>query len=239
MKTKLSLSVLVCLFAIQAQAQNWLKGSISGEGDVVRQEISVERFTGISLDFSGDIILVQGSGQKVTVEAQQNIIDNIKTEVKDGVWHVRYEKNVRKAKPVKIQIMVPELDYVAVSGSGDIQTDGHFAKQEDLKLRVSGSGDIKMSVDARTVESSISGSGSVTLAGSGNSNEIHISGSGDVYAADFRVTDCSISISGSGDARVYAEGNLEVKVSGSGDVKYKGDANVKARISGSGDVSKM
>lgn len=239
MKSKIFLAFLVSLFFLHSHAQSWLKGSITGEGDVVKQEIKLDKFTGVSLDFSGDIFLIQGGGQKVVVEAQQNIIENIRRDVKKDVWHVQFEKNVRKAKPVKIYITVPLLSYVAVSGSGDIRSDGHFSNQDDLKLRVSGSGDIKMSLDARAVESSISGSGSITLAGSGVSNEIHISGSGDVDAADLKVQNSTVSISGSGDVKVYVTGDLDARISGSGDIRYRGDCNVKARVSGSGDVRKM
>ena len=59
-------------------------------------------------------------------------------------------------------------------------------------------------------------------------------------AADLKVGDCDIAISGSGDAQVWATGNLVASISGSGDIRYKDDAaNVKARVSGSGDVRKM
>lgn len=227
------------MFFMNVQAQNWLKNRINGEGDLVKKEIQIEQFSGVSLGFSGDIILTQGNTQKVVVEGQQNIIDNIKRVVKDGTWKVNYEKNVGKAKPVTVYITIPTLDYAAVSGSGNLTSDGHFRNLGNLKVRISGSGDIELGVDARDVSSSISGSGGIRLEGAADSNEVHISGSGDIYASSFSVNDCSISISGSGNCKVKVERNLDVRISGSGDVSYSGDCNIKSRISGSGDVRSM
>jgi hypothetical protein len=229
----------LCLFFLNAQSQNWWKNSINGEGDIVKKELKIDQFSGVSLGFSGNIILTQGNTQKVEVEGQQNIIDNIKREVKNGTWKVNYEKNVRKAKPVTVYITMPILDYAAVSGSGNLTSDGHFRNLENLKVKISGSGDINLVVDARNVTSSISGSGGIRLEGEAASNEVHISGSGDIYASSFKVKDCTISISGSGNCKVKVDGNLDVRISGSGDVSYTGDCNIKSRISGSGDVRSM
>jgi hypothetical protein len=229
----------LCLFFMNAQGQNWWKNNINGEGDLVKKELKIDQFSGVSLGFSGNIILTQGNTQKVVVEGQQNIIDNIKREVKDGTWKVNYEKNVRKAKPVTVYITMPTLDYAAVSGSGNLTSDGHFRNLDNLKVKISGSGDIELSVDARDVTSSISGSGGIRLEGEAASNEVHISGSGDIYASSLKVKDCTISISGSGNCRVKVDGNLDVRISGSGDVSYTGDCNIKSRISGSGDVRSM
>ena len=73
------LLVLVSLFlSTEIQAQNWWKSGIKGEGPVVTRDLNVGKFTGVSLGFSGDVYLTQGSSQSVKVEGQANIIDNIK-----------------------------------------------------------------------------------------------------------------------------------------------------------------
>ena len=79
-KTRLSLLLAVMLLSTASFAQNWWKNAIRGEGDVVKQDLNLDEFDGITLAFSGDVYLTQGETQSVTVEAQQNIIDNIKLE---------------------------------------------------------------------------------------------------------------------------------------------------------------
>lgn len=232
-------TLILCLLMIGAISLT-AQRTISGEGEVVKQEITLEAITGVSLGFHGDIILTQGSSQKITMEGQQNILDNIKREVKNGTWKVTNDKNVRNAKPVKVYITLATLKNVRVSGSGSISGTNAFSGLGDLEVSVSGSGDIDLDITAQDVSTRISGSGEVRLAGTANSLEIHISGSGDVEADGLQVKDCSVVISGSGNADVHPTGMLEATVSGSGDVRYKGSsANVKSRVSGSGHVKKM
>ena len=235
MRKTAALLFISCLAVLSLNAQK-----ISGEGDIVQQEIQLESFTGVGLGFSGDIYITQGSPQKVVVHAQQNIIDNIKRNVKGGTWHVNFEKNVRNHKPVKVYITIPELRDASVSGSGSLETTGQFTGLGDLHTAVAGSGDIKLDVEAGDVQSAVSGSGTIKMSGRAKSLEAAISGSGDIMAMDMRVEDCSVAISGSGDIEVHATGNLEVAISGSGDVKYAGEPDkVKSRVSGSGDVTQV
>jgi hypothetical protein len=237
---------LICLIVFaqmvvfnSLSAQSWAKGSISGEGEVVKQEITLSAFDGVSLGFSGDVIIAQGSTQKVVVEGQQNIIDNIRRDVEGGTWKINFIKNVNNAKNVTVYITVPKLDFVGLSGSGSIHSSGRFTGLNQMDVSLSGSGEIKMDYDANATDLHISGSGDIELRGSSNSLEISISGSGDVSAEDLVTSKCDVHISGSGDASVHVNGDLESQISGSGDVHYRGDASVTARISGSGTVSKL
>src|SRR4030095_4206964 len=81
-----------------ACSQSNMRGSITGEGNTVKQEISLAPIHGVDLGFSGDVILTQGSTQKIVLEGQQNIIDNIKREIDNGVWEINFDKNVREMK---------------------------------------------------------------------------------------------------------------------------------------------
>lgn len=230
---------LFLFITAQLSSQSWSTGSIKGEGEVVKQEITLPAIDGISLEFSGDVVLTPGSTQKIVIEGQQNIIDNIRREVRDGTWRISFDKNVKDAKPVIVYMTLPTIEDVVLSGSGSIRSTGKFSNLNDLEIAVSGSGDISLEIDAQETDLAISGSGGVKLSGSAKTLEIAISGSGDVNAADLVTSGCEISISGSGDAQVKVNGDLETAISGSGDVHYSGNASVKAKISGSGSVSKL
>jgi hypothetical protein len=213
---------------------------ISGQGDVVKQEIQLETLKGVKLGFSGDIILTQGSPQKIVLEGQQNIIDNIKRDVNDGIWRVNYERGVIQSKPVKVHITLATLEEAVVSGSGHITGTNTFQNLGDFDAVISGSGGIDLSVNAGDVEANISGSGDISLKGSARTLEARISGSGEIRASDLQTSDCEVSISGSGDATIHCTSSIETAISGSGDVRYKGNAEkVKASISGSGDVREI
>lgn len=239
MKTIQFFSLLLAtsfLVSCNMNAQNWGSG-IKGEGPKVTKTLDVSAFDGLGLTISADVYLTQGNTQSVKIEAQQNIIDNLVTDVENGYWRIKYDKNVQNSGDVKIWITVPTLKKIGLSGSGDIIGETAFKNLGDLDLSVSGSGGIKLDANSTALEVGISGSGDMKLAGTTGNCNVKISGSGGVEAFDLAAKTCNVRISGSGDANVNVSDNLEVAIAGSGDVVYEGSPKVKSKISGSGDVS--
>ncbi|HJW29425.1 MAG TPA: head GIN domain-containing protein, partial [Saprospiraceae bacterium] len=219
MKIKFILLLTASLFLqCKVDSQSW--GTIKGEGDIVTKQIQLDPMHGVGLGISGELILTQGSVQQVTIEGQQNIIDNIKREVRDGFWSIEYIKNVREAKDVRIRITVPNLDEIGLSGSGSITSTNQFSGLDKLEMDISGSGGIQFDMEAKSTELNLSGSGKADLKGTTGKFEINISGSGNVMADDLKSSGCEVAISGSGDASVQVNGDLEAAISGSGDVVY-------------------
>jgi putative autotransporter adhesin-like protein len=228
----LLLSAVIGLFSFSCvNAQKYIKG----EGQKVTKELTLSNFDGIGLAINAHVYLRQGP-QSVKIEAQRNILDNIKTEVKNDSWNIKYHKNVRHHDGVKIWISMPTLTKAAVSGSGDIEATGSFANLGNLSLAVSGSGNISLGASSKSVKAAISGSGDMDLSGNTGEFSVSIAGSGDVNAKDLKAVSCNVRISGSGDAAVYATKDLNVAIAGSGDVVYSGNSSVRSKISGSGDV---
>ena len=237
-KLTLLVAILSFLTSQSIIAQAWGSG-IDGEGEVIKQEISLPAMKGFDLGFGGDVIVTPGATQKIVIEGQKNIIDNIKRDVSNGTWRISYIKSVDNAKPVTVYITIPTIEYVGLSGSGSIKSTGKFSGLDEVEMAVTGSGDITMQIEAKETELHITGSGEIELAGTTRSLEVEITGSGDVMTKELVASTCKIQISGSGDAAVYVNGDLETQISGSGDVRYRGNASVTAKISGSGEVTKL
>ncbi|MBI5913886.1 MAG: DUF2807 domain-containing protein [Bacteroidetes bacterium] len=234
--TRFFVLALAVLFSSSACTQNWDGAGTKGEGPKVTKALDLPSFNGIAMTISGDVYLRQGGTQSVKIEAQQNIIDNLKKEVKDGVWKIGFNKNVRDHESIKIWVTVPDLKSVAVSGSGSIIGENAFSSLGDLSLAISGSGDIKLESNSNALDVAISGSGDMELSGSTGNSNMKISGSGDISAFGLSTKSCTVKISGSGDSSVSVSDQLEVAIAGSGDVYYKGRPSVRSKISGSGDV---
>ncbi len=239
-RRQILLLVVAMMMVASTYAQNWLKKGISGEGPTVTETWNLSTISGIGLAFSGEVILTQGSIQSVEVEGQKNILDNIKREVKDGYWSIKFDQNVRRHENVTVRITLPSLERVAISGSGKVSSTNHFRSHQDLDLSISGSGSLSLSIDAADARVRISGSGEADLEGRAETLDLSISGSGDLHAYNFKVSSAKARISGSGDADLYVDRDLSASVSGSGDIRYKGGAsNVTSKTSGSGRVKAM
>ena len=197
MKRSLLVLSLSFLFVLGSSAQNWKKGSISGEGPVVKKELNIESFTSLGLGVNADVYITKGA-QKVTIEAQQNIIDNIKRNVKGDSWSIEHDKNVKKHEKITLWISMPTVESLAIGGSGAIISKDAFNGLNNLEFSIAGSGKIEFSGSADKLEVSIAGSGNCSI-DVDNDLEVSIAGSGDVrYKGSPKI---SSSIAGSGNVR--------------------------------------
>ncbi|HRV85374.1 MAG TPA: head GIN domain-containing protein [Saprospiraceae bacterium] len=222
------------LGVISLQAQNW-RGQISGEGPVVEKNLSLSEIDALGLSISATVHLMQGNSQQIRIKAQQNIIDNIETDVSGGTWNIEFDQNVRRHESIDIYVTLKNIKKLAVAGSGSIIGEKEINTGE-IVLAVAGSGDIILDLQASKAKMGISGSGNIRLNGHASSTDISISGSGSVRALGFESDNCSVSIAGSGNCEVDVNNDLKVSVSGSGNVLYEGAPSIHSSIIGSGKV---
>lgn len=233
--------ILVLLFTISCTAQ-WGK-KVKGNGNVTTIERSTGDYDGIGVSGWFDVVLVNGKEGEITLKGEENLLEHIVTEVKDGKLSIRVEKGYN-LKPstwkegIHITVPVESINSIAMSGSGDI-IGKKTIKAGDFKTAMSGSGDIKLDLDVETLSTSMSGSGDMDLSGRATTFEATISGSGDIDAYNLEADNVEATVSGSANINVTAHKMLKARVSGSGDISYRGNPEkVDTKTSGSGDISR-
>ncbi len=209
-----------------------------GDGPIETAELNIADFHSFSLELPATVFLTQGSEQRVLVEAQSNVINDLEVDVRNGHWEIELDECYRKYKDVVFYITIPEIEKIGVAGSGEVIGENTIS-EDNVELSIAGSGDIDLSLHVERLETKISGSGDMKLEGSTDFHEAAISGSGDISAYDLESEVTDASIAGSGSCRVHVNDALDVTISGSGDVYYKGDPSVNSVISGSGDIHKI
>ena len=169
-------------------------------------------------------------------------MEYIKTEVKDGKLTIKQKKGINLKpsnwnKGIRITVPVEDINGVSLSGSGDI-VGKTILQSDNFKTSISGSGDITLEVEAKSLNASMSGSGDLRLSGKATDFGVSVSGSGDIRAYDLQADFVEAQVSGSADLKVTANQMLKARVSGSGDITYKGNPKkIDTRSSGSGDIS--
>jgi hypothetical protein len=206
-------------------------------GETVKETRTVGPFSAISLSISADVLLAQGSVQKVEIEGDKSSLEKIETVVTDNTLKIRTKDGFHgNTGKVTVHITVPEVSALSIAGSGDISA-GAAIRTDELDLNVSGSGSIRLSeLSAREVSATITGSGDINIsAGKAESElEVIITGSGSFSATGFSAQEVDVKITGSGSAKVWAVKELETNITGSGNVEYKGTPQVDANSTGSG-----
>jgi len=196
-------------------------------------------FTKVSFGVPGNLYIRIGSEYKVVLEGDKDFLAEIETEVSSGKLVIKKDSwNNFNNKKVVVNITVPTLEGLGVSGSGQAEVIDAL-KTDELDLGVSGSGELYINeLTAESIDCGISGSGDVIIKGNGSTGkaDISISGSGSYTGESLKIDLAEISISGSGNCTCHVTGSLEAHVSGSGNVSYLGNPKVDARVSGSGRV---
>lgn len=212
--------------------------SITGSNNITTQTKNVDNFEGVSSG-SIDIEISNAESQSVKVEADDNILPYIITEVEDGILKVHYKPNTSFSNThVKVYVSAPVFNQLIVSGSGTINSKDTIKSDGQTELKVSGSGDINLALDAPKVSANIGGSGTITLEGRTKDFNCAVGGSGDIKCSKLLSENTSITVSGSGTAHVFASVHLMAKVSGSGDIYYSGNpSSPEIHTSGSGSIS--
>lgn len=213
------------------------KQSIVGEGPLVKQVRTIGEFNKLELDMSAKVTFIVADSISMVIAAQENLLDNIKTNVDGEKLEISARHGFSTNKPVEIIMTIPSLEAITVNSSGEV-IGINTLSGDNLELKVVGSGDIKLNIDMKKTDIRINGSGDVKLRGTCETATTQINGSGNLEAEELITEKTKISINGSGDAAVHATGKLNAKIIGSGDIVYSGEPTVITEITGSGDVKK-
>ena len=226
-RTKPQMAVFATLLILAAVgvvllARDILPGSsrssgVQGSGVAATSTRALANFSGIALAGTNNVTVVVGARQSVVVHADTNLLSHVTTQVKAGKLIIGDVGSFAAKSPMYVEISLPSLAALDLSGSGNITVTGIRASR--LTVTLPGSGDIYAS-------------GSVTRL------NVSIDGSGDAQFSGLTARNVDAVVSGSGAIFVTATQSLDAKVSGSGAVLYSGNPpQVTTSITGSGAVT--
>ncbi len=230
MKTSTQLKVLfillvACLLHLSAVAQT-------------KQTRKPGNFDGVSASGAVNVYLRQGNETSVVVEATEEALKYLKTEVDNGVLKIYRDKDFNwrdlmgdsKDGKVNVYITCPRLRLVTVSGASSVRGESAFTT-DNFKLQSSGASDITMSVRAKSLEVSCSGASDVKLSGQADRQKVSVSGGSEYQAYSLQSRTATIQASGASEVYVSVDGEVTASASGASDIRYKGNARVVSNSS--------
>ena len=230
-------------YTFSQDGQNlYIGSSEKGSGNMVTQTRQVSGFDKISVDYPARVLISQGNAETLKIEAEDNVLPGLKTEVRGKELRIYYQsQNAKRVNPTKlvvITITVKDLSALDFSSAGEATIDGLQSKGLDVSL--SGAGNMKLNdIAVKNLNVNTSGAGSTTASGTADSLSINISGFGGFNGKDLQTNSTTVNISGAGSATVRAEEELDASISGAGSVNYYGSPQVTKQVSGVGGVKQV
>jgi hypothetical protein len=110
-----------------------------GNGNVISQERTVGKFTGVALSGVAEINIHFADTHRVVVTTDSNIQDVVTTETKNNILNVDLKKGVKNVDII-VDVYLPKIDMINLNGVGNIKIDE--GEGFDLEIRHSGVGSI-------------------------------------------------------------------------------------------------
>jgi hypothetical protein len=190
---------------------------IQGSGVTATETRELPPFGSVELAGSTIVTIRVGNEQSVVVRADDNLVDRVTTTVQDGSRGIGTGPgSFTTTSPMTVTVGVPSLDALTLSGSGIVAATG---------------------VDASSLTVRLPGSGVLRASGAATTLDVTLEGSGDAQLGQLAADDARAVVSGSGRIVLTATKSLDATVSGSGAIMYGGNPqDVEQSVTGSGAI---
>ncbi|MEM6686650.1 MAG: head GIN domain-containing protein [Bacteroidota bacterium] len=232
--------IAIAILSILMSSCNFNFGSgIKGNRNVVTEERDAEeRFTTIKASEGLDVYITQSETASIEVEADENVISLIATDINNGVLKIHTEKNIGRCKSKKVHVSLPTINKIISTSGADVYTTETITAK-NLEVKSNSGADVKLEVEAQSVSCSTSSGADIRISGNADSLEANANSGSDINAKDLVVKECNASASSGADVTVYVTEKLVASSSSGGDVDYYGNpASVAKNKSVSGGVNK-
>jgi hypothetical protein len=205
-------AVVVALLARGGPSSSGVQGS----GVAAAQSRVLATFSSLDLAGSNNVTVAVGRRQSVVVHADSNLMRHVTTRVVAGTLVIGTTGSFTARSPMSVDVSVPSLAAVTLSGSGEISVNG---------------------INAPRLTVTLPGSGALYAGGTVARLDITLGGSGLAQLDSLVARDVHAVVAGSGLIRVTATASLNAAVPGSGAIIYRGNPRVTSSVTGSGMVS--
>ena len=213
--------VLLALFFIGCKKENACD-CIKRTGDIITETRSISGFDKILVEDNLNVFITQDSVFEIKVEAGENIVPLIKTEVQpDGTLTIRNKNRCNWTrsykKPFNVYIRMPVIKFITSNGSGSIKSENTITTPE-FRVEVQSTGSVELDVNNSQVVTYMIGYGDLTLHGITHNHSCTVGGNGFLYCSDL-VTNytylhaytnglCYINVTGMLDCIIDSECNV-------------------------------
>ncbi len=217
---KIIVTLMASLFFTSCYFEN-LAGGKRGNGNVVTENRDLpETITEIKASEGLDVYITQSNQASLTVEADENIIDLIRTDTSDDRLHIHAEKPIGKSRSKKIYVSLPNITLLQTSSGADMESTD-VIKTDLLELQASSGSDLTIRAEANEITCNTSSGADINISGSATSLRAAASSGSDINAGSLYTEDCTARVSSGADIVVHATGKVTFQRSSGGKIVNK------------------
>jgi len=195
-----------------------------GNGTVVEEERNVAIFDAIKVGGAFNLYLTQGEPQSVIIETDENLLENVNTDVSNSTLSISSD-NIKNYTKLNAYITVLDIEFLKASGASTVIGETTITANT-LTIEASGASDLKLDLDVENLETELSGASDLELSGIATNHNTDLSGASTLKAYDLQTQNTSVYASGASTASINAINEISTNTSGSSEVRYKNDPEI-------------
>lgn len=196
---------------------------VAGNGNVQTEQRTVNgSYNEIDISRGLDVYLTQDETESITVQADENLHDIIKTEIDGNVLKIYTEENISFSEAQKVMVSFRSVSKISASSGSDVYSTNTF-NAESIRLVTESGSDMKLNINAQTIDCSSSSGSDLKLSGTAIHLMAEASSGSDINASDLNVERSRVKASSGADITVNTSKELHASASSGGDIKYRGN----------------
>jgi hypothetical protein len=235
----------LCLLIAGCARDQW-DDCFTSTGPMSREERTIGDFHTVDLSDRIDLVLEARDEGPVVVVGGGELLDQVVTEVDNGVLQVRNENRcnwVRSYVPrITVRVPITSVGQLTLRGSGSVNGLDTIRRERFVVEQWGGEGTVSLVLDVEELTCALhTGVGDVRLNGRcGEVADLYSGVIGAIDAAGLRTPVVNVNNSGVAVIRCWAEERLAVTILARGDVYYRGSpTEVATDLQGSGRLLRL
>ncbi|MDO9274734.1 MAG: head GIN domain-containing protein [Lutibacter sp.] len=211
---------------------------VKGNRNVVSEDREIRSdFDVINVQQGINLYVTQGKPTDIRVEADENILDLLITEVKNNELNIYFEKNVYQAKARNVYLTAENISKILASSGASVKSENTI-QTTILVLDSSSGSSIKIHANSDEIKSESSSGSTITIFGKSQTLSAEASSGSSIKADELKTINATAKVSSGANIDVNVTGKLTAKASSGGNIDYEGNPiDIDKETSSGGSVS--
>ena len=197
---------------------------ITGSGNYITKERHIsDSFKRIKTSNAIEVKIIQGENQSVVIAADDNIIDQVKTVVHDGILQIKLENNINfnfnSDNKILVTVTLPEIYGITASSASTVTNEGKI-RTDQLELKASSASTISLTIEADKLEAESSSASTINLSGYALEADYDSSSASSIHAEELETNNIKAEASSGSTINVHPILKLDAEASSGSSIKY-------------------
>lgn len=193
-----------------------------GSGKMATRAYAVQDFTSLDIGNAFQVQVTQGDAFKVTVTADENLLDYVRVVQSEGELRIYVDSNTLSSYTFTRQeatITMPALTAVRLSGASRVNLTG-FAPSATFAAELTGASRLNGNVQATEIHLQAAGASQVDLTGSSTTLSLTGEGASQALLGRLTVEKANVVMRGASRATINAQAHLDYDLAGASHLHY-------------------